>query len=99
MESDKLPIVKPNNGFPSIKKIYAEQTRNYIAERIEKDKEALVDAQIKKAKDGDTTAFTALLTQGFGPPKQSIEVSDDRVIDAEVTKEELALAEEILARR
>lgn len=99
-ETPKLAEVKKyRTGLPNVSKILAEQTRNYIAERIEQEKDAIVTAQIKKAKDGDTTAFTALMTQGFGPPKQSIEVNDDRIIDLEASPEELALAKQILEGR
>lgn len=50
--------------------ILAERARIRIAQRITEEIEPLVDAQLEKAKKGDTQAFKELLDRGYGKPKE-----------------------------
>ena len=47
----------------------------YVVSRVFSDKEALIDAMLEKAKNGDVTAFTALRDTAIGKPAQAVELS------------------------
>jgi len=53
--------------------LYAEALKGEIARQVEKDAAAMIQAQIEKAKTGDTNAFNALLDRFMGKPKQEVE--------------------------
>jgi hypothetical protein len=53
----------------------SEAAHDYIAKRVVEEQEPLIQAQLKKAKKGDTFAFNALYDRGFGRPKQTSDVT------------------------
>ena len=57
--------------------ILADKTKDYIALEIDKNVTPLVQAQVEKAKGGDTIAFRELLDRGFGNVKESMDMTQD----------------------
>ena len=57
--------------------IMSRAARARICELVADKLDEMVKAQIKKAIEGDTVAFTALLDRAHGKPAQALEVSGD----------------------
>ena len=54
--------------------LYAQEARRRICELVAKDLDGIIEAQIKKALQGDSIAFIALLDRAHGKPAQAIEM-------------------------
>lgn len=57
---------------PGIASIEAERTRDFIAQKIATNIGPIVEAQIKKAIQGDSGSFRELMDRAFGKAAQSV---------------------------
>lgn len=57
--------------------VLAEKTRDYIAQRVVDEQEELVNAQMEKAKKGDTGAFKELFDRAGFKVKEELDVTTD----------------------
>lgn len=55
----------------------AERTRAKVAEMVELEIVPMTEAQIEKAKKGDTQAFKELMDRGFGKVKEQMDITTD----------------------
>lgn len=67
----------PHDGRPfGSATLQAQLQRKLLQEYLRSHLDEMYDAQIKKAKDGDTQSFVALLDRSWGKPAQAITGAD-----------------------
>lgn len=78
--SDGRSITSKENGMHggrpvATNTLLTQKFKEYLAKRIEKEKGTLIDAMLLEAKNGNVTAFVALLDRVQGKPAQAVEMT------------------------
>lgn len=73
--SQKTDVLKPESIAPTKldSSVFARFFKEYIQEKIDKNKGAIIEALLKKARKGDIPAIKELLDRGIGKPTEVIE--------------------------
>ena len=68
-------------GFKAIE---AEKAREYIASRVSKELEPIIDKAIEQAKAGDQTARRDLFDRAYGRPRETVEVQSEMILKLDI---------------
>ena len=64
--------------------VQAEKAREYIAMRVGKELEPIIDKAIEQARSGDVQARKDLLDRAYGKPRETMEVTVDATLKLDV---------------